>query len=122
MLADYYSRTGDLQSSLAEYQGIVQRVPQDADAHRSLAFTYNRLNMKDAAETEMSTAIELQPRNMGTRLQLGDLYRQSQKFDAALQTYNTILAEAPNTPEGQQAQQSIAQIQRQLQSATQAPK
>ena len=117
MLADYYARTGDSQASLVEYQGIAQRVPEDADTHRNLAYAYRRLNMTEQAETELATAAQLQPRNMSTQLQLGDLYRQSQKYDAALQTYQGIIANAPNTPEAQQAQQMMTQVQRQIQAA-----
>ena len=122
VLADYYARTGDNQASLTEYQGIAQRLPEDADVHRNLSYAYRRLNMSQEAETEMGTAAALQPRNMSTQLQLAEMYRQSQKFDAALQTYAGVIAEAPNTPEGQQAQQSMVQLQRQIQPPAPAPR
>jgi tetratricopeptide (TPR) repeat protein len=112
-LANYYSRTGDTQSALAAYQTIAQRLPNDADAHRNLAGAYTRMNMNPEAEAELTTAIALQPQNMNTRLQLAYLYRQCQQFDAALQTCAYIVNVNPNTSEGQQAQQIIAQIQAQ---------
>lgn len=121
-LADYYSRTGDNQAALAEYQGIAQRVPMNADAHRNLANAYRRINMNQEAESEFTTAISLQPQNMYTRLQLADLYRQKQQLDAALQTYAEIVAAVPNAPEGQQAQQMIAQVQAQIRASTPPPK
>jgi regulator of sirC expression with transglutaminase-like and TPR domain len=121
VLADYYARTGDTQSSLAEYQQIAQRKPEDADIRRNLANAYLRMNMNDQAAAELTTAIDLQPRNMSTRLQLGGVYRQNQQLEAAQQTFAGIVAAAPDSPEGQQAQRALREIQHQLQAQAAAP-
>ncbi len=113
-MAQYYNRTGNTPNALAEYQAVAQLTPQNATAYRDLGLAYQRMQMYGDAQGALATAMNLQPNNMGIRLQLAEAYRRGGQIDPALQTYYGILQDAPDSSAANQARRNIDRIQRAL--------
>lgn len=113
-LAQYYNRVGDKPGAAAEYQAVASMLPASATAHRDLAQAYQRLRQYPEAQQELMMALSLRPGDMQTRLQLGQVQRQVGDAAGALATYESVMAEAPGTPEAHQARRAISQVNRQL--------
>ncbi|NIA14656.1 MAG: tetratricopeptide repeat protein [Nitrospiraceae bacterium] len=113
-LAKFYMRNGNKQAAVAEYQTVAGLTPENASAYRNLAGAYQAARMYDDAANALVTAMDLQPGNMAFPLQLGDLYRRTRQFDAALQTYYSVIHDAPDSTEAARARRHIARIERQM--------
>jgi hypothetical protein len=62
-----------LDSARAEYQDLVKRFPQNAEAHLGLSMAYRYSGLRDTALTEARTALKLDPDAAGVLLNYADL-------------------------------------------------
>lgn len=67
--------------------------------HVNLASLYLQMGRPGAAETELQTALRLDPRNIPAMVNLADLYRQQQRDDEGQKWLQRAIAVAPNAAE-----------------------
>jgi Flp pilus assembly protein TadD len=82
--ANYAS--GDGARLIDQYRDAVQRRPEDADAHASLAQMLERLKRTDEAVPEFERAVALAPQNATHHLNLGKALAELQRWPDAVQS------------------------------------
>jgi tetratricopeptide (TPR) repeat protein len=76
-LGIYYKHQGDTKRAIAEFEGMISRVPGEAIAHFQLGLLYRQLNRLAAAQKQFETAADLNPQLAAARFQLYNLSRPS---------------------------------------------
>jgi len=74
-LGIYYSRRGDANRAIAQFEGMIARTPDEPIAHYQLGALYRQLNRNTEARAQFETAAKLDPQLAGARFQLFNLYR-----------------------------------------------
>lgn len=94
-------KAGQYEAALAAYREALDRgVPQPEEAHLNRGVIYaDHLRQDAAAERELAAALELNPRYVPALLNLANLHEDLGRRDAALATYERLLAVEPDHPE-----------------------
>jgi predicted Zn-dependent protease len=85
-------------SSVSEYEKLVQQNPASADSLHLLAFAQQQVDDLVAAKRNYEKARQLQPDNPGLQRDLGSLLSQTGDFVAARVAFDRALALEPNEP------------------------
>jgi predicted Zn-dependent protease len=85
-------------SSVSEYEKLVQQNPASADSLHLLAFAQQQVGDLVAAKRTYEKARQLQPDNPGLQRDLGSLLSQTEEFVAARVAFDRALALEPNEP------------------------
>jgi predicted Zn-dependent protease len=85
-------------SSVSEYEKLVQQNPASADSLHLLAFAQQQVGDLAAAKRNYEKARQLQPDNPGLQRDLGSLLTQTDDFVAARAAFDRALALEPNEP------------------------
>jgi Flp pilus assembly protein TadD len=98
-LGDMYSRHGEFDKAIAEFQTAIKLKPDYADAYNNLASAYNLTGQKDLAKEYYQKALLLNPRLWQTHLNLAALYFSQNKFDLTLSHLIKAIEINPNNAE-----------------------
>jgi TolB-like protein/Tfp pilus assembly protein PilF len=96
----YYRYYGprDFTGALAEFQRAEHGLPNNADVITAIGLIQRRVGHWDDAIASLRHAVELDPRNIATSMDLGTTYRVLRRFPEALATADRVLAwERTNT-------------------------
>jgi tetratricopeptide (TPR) repeat protein len=97
----------NFRAALPSAERAVQILPENADAHLSLANILFYLQQFERSEAEFKKAIELRPSFVIAHVNLGRLYQVTGRTDQARQKFQDALAINPNDQEAKQALQSL---------------
>ena len=95
-LGIYYKHRGDVNRAVAQFEGMIARVPDEAIGHYQLGALYRQLNRNADAEAQFAKAAELDPLLAAAPFQLYNLYRvtgsaaQADAYLAGFQRIQTI--------------------------------
>ena len=94
----YYRYYGsrDFTGSLAEFQRAEQGLPNNADVITAIGLIQRRVGHWDDAIASLRHAVELDPRNIATSMDLGTTYSVLRRFPEALATVDRVLAWEPS--------------------------
>lgn len=81
-------RLNQPQAAVEQFEAILQRQPDHAQALYARAITRTRLNDLAGAEADYRAAVASNPDHMGAHFNLGNLLRQSNRYDEALGHYS----------------------------------
>jgi tetratricopeptide (TPR) repeat protein len=96
-MGDYYLwGFGDFDSALDEYAIAREGIPGDSELFRGLANLQRRMGKWDESVANWERAIELDPRNIGHRVQLVRTYDALRNYEQADQTVERALEIAPD--------------------------
>ena len=85
-------------SSVSEFEKLVQQNPANPDSLHLLAFAQQQIGDLAAAKRNYEKARQLQPDNPGLQRDLGSLLSQTEDFAAARAAFDRALALEPNEP------------------------
>jgi tetratricopeptide (TPR) repeat protein len=85
-LGIYYKKSGDAEAALAQFERMVQLVPDEAIPHYQLGSLYKLEGRNDDARTQFELAAKLDPQLAAARFQLYNLYRQQNRPEDAART------------------------------------
>ncbi len=91
----YYGQR-DFTGALAEFQRAEQGLPNNADVITAIGLIQRRVGRWDEAIASLRHAVELDPRNVATSLDLGTTYSVLRRFPEALATVDRVLAWEPS--------------------------
>ena len=74
-LGIYYKHQGDTNRAIAQFEGMISRVPGEAIAHFQLGLLYRQANRIADAQKQFETAADLNPQLAAARFQLYNLSR-----------------------------------------------
>ena len=74
-LGIYYKHQGDTNRAIAQFEGMISRVPAEAIAHFQLGLLYRQANRIADAQKQFETAADLDPQLAAARFQLYNLSR-----------------------------------------------
>jgi tetratricopeptide (TPR) repeat protein len=118
-LAEEYRREGLFQEALKTCQDGLQRHPNYWSARVSMGRIHYELGDPEKAREELEKVIKAVPDNLLANKLLGDIYRESGKYEDALKRYNLVQM---LTPADAEVAASIRKIEHLMQSeAVQAP-
>jgi len=81
---------------IGELQKQIQKSPQDASAHYSLAHAYFSKGQFPEGETELKRVLDLQPQNAKARMELGAAYLDQEQPTAAQEEFTKLVAQEPD--------------------------
>jgi tetratricopeptide (TPR) repeat protein len=113
-MAQYYMQTGNYGAAVGEYQAATQILPGNVQAHVGLARAYQQGGDYASAQAELNAAVGIRPEDMGIRLQLADMYRRGGDPALAVQVYQDVINQQPDSQEARRAAQAIRRIQTQV--------
>ncbi len=76
-LGIYYKHQGDTNRAIAQFEGMISRVPGEAIAHFQLGLLYLQANRLADAQKQFETAADLDPQLAAARFQLYNLSRRT---------------------------------------------
>jgi tetratricopeptide (TPR) repeat protein len=91
----YYGQR-DFTGALAEFQRAEQGLPNNTDVIAAIGLIQRRVGHWDEAIASLRHAVELDPRNIATSMNLGTTYRVVRRFPEALATVDRVLAWEPS--------------------------
>ncbi len=121
-LGDYYQRQGQSDQALAEYQAALQIAPNDAKAAVQMGNTYMTLGQTDMAQSEYEAALEANPNSIEALMRLAEIQHANGDLQASIGYYQQISNLAGQLREGINANQHIADINREIQTGTTKPR
>jgi arylsulfatase A-like enzyme/Flp pilus assembly protein TadD len=83
--------------AIAQAQQALRSAPRDFAAHCILGACYSRLGKLPDATREYEAAVLLEPQFLNTRQTLGQIYFQQRRFGEAIEVFQKILAEEPDS-------------------------
>ncbi len=95
-LGIYYTRRGDANRAIAQFEGMIARTPNEAIAHYQLGTLYRQVNRTANAQKQFETAAALDPQLAAARFQLYNLHRlagnveQAKSYLAEFQRLQTL--------------------------------
>ncbi len=107
----YHIVRQDLEKALAAHRMNVELVPEDAQAHLTLAAVYTASDQRDSAVAEYERVLEIDPTQLEVLRLLGDLHQAKGEFETALDYYDRFARAFPNDA---RAVGAVAQLQRLL--------
>jgi len=96
----YYLTTGDWKSCVDQYAELVRLYPADRVGQNNLASCYTQLRNAPKALEAAQRAVEIVPRGVGQRLNLGFIEAFSSDFVASEREARTALAISPSVAQG----------------------
>lgn len=107
--------TGNFREAITLYSEALEILPDDSDLFYNRALAYLRLNMNDAAVSDLQRAITISVQEASPYLVLGDLYDETGETQLALEYYRQYIALAGNgTPDSPRVTIRIAELEQQL--------
>jgi len=97
-VAEVLFEAGERERGLAMVERIAQSA-ETAPAFMTLARLHDKLDQQDAVLSSVNRALELEPENLGARLELARYYIASEQFDAAKELLLKLVGEYPIHPE-----------------------
>ena len=94
--AYYYLIKQDPQMSLAVAENWAELYPEDINAHMILAMRYKILNQQENELAAYKKILSLDPGQFDYLLKIADIYKGQDKFDEALEYYQSYADEFPN--------------------------
>ena len=91
-----YFEKGDYGSAAIQFRNALRLDPHYADAHYQLAQCYLKQGLVDRAYSELSSTVDLAPRNWKAQIDLGELLFVSRHYDEAGKKARLVLSEDPN--------------------------
>jgi len=95
-LGDLYSRRGDFEKAIQEFQWAIQLRPNYGDAYHNLASTYAQIQEYDLAIESYGQAIKFNPNLWQSYQGLASIYFEQEKFEEAAQLMEQAVSINPN--------------------------
>ena len=105
----YFSRLKDWDKAINAANRWLSLSPNEPEAYLILGASQSKLKNYAAAKQALQRAVELQPDNLGARLQLAYCYLQLNQMPLAKKELEWLASKHPNAPEGKRAAQWLAQ-------------
>jgi len=90
-------KQGDVEQGLLDIERSAELSPDNTKLWQALAQAYNESGKKNLAEATYLKAINIDPNNMGARLQLGMLLQRQKRIDAAIDVFESIFDQDPKS-------------------------
>jgi membrane associated rhomboid family serine protease/Flp pilus assembly protein TadD len=90
------SASENVDRMIGELQKQIQKSPQDASAHYTLAHAYFSKGQFPEGESELKRVLDLQPQNAKARMELGAAYLDQEQPQAAQDQFTQVIAQDPN--------------------------
>jgi superkiller protein 3 len=93
---------GKFEEAAGEYQAVLKRKPDYAEAYANLGVVLARLGKFDEAVASYETAVRLNPKLTQVRLNIGILHYRANRFDKAVLALEEFLQSAPDNTQARQ--------------------
>lgn len=115
---NYYSKansmlvSGNFEAAIDNYNKVIQRNPNSADAYLGLGMAYKELGQYDEAYKATSKAIQLKPSYYQAYYNLGLILEMQGKKQEAIQAYEKFLDEVPGAEKFSDAKMRISKLKK----------
>lgn len=89
-------KLGHYEVAISSLEAVIDRRPDDADAHNWLGYSLRKLKRYDVAEKHYLEALKLDPKHIGAHEYLGELYVETKRLDLAKQQLSALEKLCPN--------------------------
>ena len=90
MQGEFLLNQGNYALAVLEFQDALDIDPNASTIHVSIADAYRRLGRSERAENHLRIAIDLDPKDVGGRELLGQLYFVSRRYELALNQFLSL--------------------------------
>lgn len=90
-----YEKVKQVEGDIERYRERLRSDPDDADAHYSLGFIYNRLGFTGVALPHYAQAVRIHPGHVRALNNMGNIYLRTGHFDQAAAAYQQIIEQDP---------------------------
>jgi cytochrome c-type biogenesis protein CcmH/NrfG len=101
-LAASTSKALDFERTVLDFRNAIQATPKDAEPHYQLGLTYLQSGNAQAAASEFTNAIKLNPKHFGAQLQIAELMAENANPEVVKrgrEKAQEVLAAFPNDPD-----------------------
>ncbi|MEI7553986.1 DUF2298 domain-containing protein [Candidatus Chlorohelix sp.] len=97
VLGDIFSAMGESEKALSAWKEPTIRAPQNVAGHNKYAMGLAAAEQNDEAIKEYNIALQLNPKFVEAAYHLGEFYEKLNKRQEAINAYNYVMQNAPNT-------------------------